>query len=71
MSVIYSVKSNTPVVKHVYALAPATTFVVWTPATDKMINITDVIVSNAAGGTIRIYQTPADEYALGNSNYGS
>jgi len=60
MSVIFSTQQNTPIYKCVYALAPATTFTLWTPATGNKVNITDLIFSNAAAGTIALYYGSSD-----------
>jgi hypothetical protein len=60
MSVVFNTGAYTPAYKCVYALAPATTFTVWTPASGLRVNLTDLVISNAAAGTIALYYGSAD-----------
>lgn len=54
MSILYFGGSQTPMRKSVMAINLVTTAVIWTPATDKKVIITDIAITPAATGTIQI-----------------
>jgi hypothetical protein len=54
MNVTYFGGSQTPQRKAVMAIDLVTTAIIWTPATDKKVVITDLAITPAATGTIQI-----------------
>lgn len=45
---------NQPIFARGYAMAPTTTFTIWTPYTGNKVVLTDIIASSSASGTVRI-----------------
>ena len=58
MSVNFFGKDNTPINKQIMALDATTTTTIWTPVSGKKIVLTDLSISAANIGTVRIYQLP-------------
>ena len=67
MGIVYFGSSQTPMRKCVMGIDTATTAKIWTPASGKRVAITDIAITPAATGTVRIVAFNGGDITYANS----